>query len=97
MSAAVERRSSATERTVLRAAVVKPATMTTWVTVASPFRSNIGIMSLKIVSVTIGVISGISPAARLTARIVRQSCFQHCRTRKRKNSNMESLRSGSPG
>ena len=97
MSAEVERRSSATDRTVLRVAVVKPDTITTWVTVARPFRSSMGIISLNMVSVTIGVNNGINPATRLTARIVRQSCFQHWRTIKRRNSDVEILRAGRPG
>ena len=76
VSAEAERRSSATDRTVVSATVVKPATIATWVTVARPFRSSMGIISLNMVSVMTGVIRGISPATKLTRRMLCQSGFQ---------------------
>ena len=92
-----ESRRNATERTVVSAAVVNPATIMTWVTVASPSRSRIGMMSLKTVSVTIGVISGIRPMTKLTAAIDFQSDDQLCRYRNLNKSPKVSFWAGSPG
>ena len=49
-------------------AVVKLVTMITWVTVANPCLSSIGIISAKILSVIIGVRIGIKPAIKLAIK-----------------------------
>ena len=61
----------ATLRMVERAAMVKLVTIMTWVTVTSPFLSRMGRMSRKMVSVMIGVTSGMKPAKKLTRIRVR--------------------------
>ena len=61
----------AIERTMDSAAVVKLVTISACVTVASPCRSRMGMISWKIVSVMMGVASGINPATKLVMIIVR--------------------------
>ena len=71
ISMRVDMRSTAIERTMERAAVVKLVTISAWVTVARPCRSKMGMISWKIVSVMIGVAKGINPANRLQSKMVR--------------------------
>ena len=91
------RRSTARARTVVSAAVVKPATSTTWVTVASPLRSRMGMRSWNMVSVTMGVSRGISPIKSPAKMTAFQSVCQVWRAIKRRKSSRPIFLSGSPG
>ena len=70
MSIRVVIRITAIVRTTPSAAIVKLVTIIIYVTVTKPCRSNTGIMSWKIVSVTIGIISGIRLENNPTATTV---------------------------
>ncbi len=70
-------RMTATPRVNDTPTFVRAATIITWTTITCPWRSPMGIRSLKMVFVTKGVNMGMIPATRLAISMIRKSSAQH--------------------